>query len=154
LRSPSLCPNANNQKVSRRTERVAELLRQELSNILLDELHDPRIGFLTLTRVEVSPDLRYVKVFITAMGDDTKERTVLRGLSSAEKYIRRRLGESVQLRRVPEVTFHIDADMKQSVKMNAILAKLAQERETQALNLPDEDGARQDPQQEVEHDVG
>ena len=118
--------------VNRRVKRVSEMLRQELGRIILSELHDPRIGFVTVTRVEVSPDLLEARAFVSVMGDDAAQRTALRGLNSARKRIRLRLGENASLRRVPELSFHPDAGVKRSLKISGLLDELAREREEAA----------------------
>jgi len=114
----------------RRTERLAELIRRELGLILTGGLGDPRIGFVTLTRVEVSPDLALAKVYLSVMEMDSpaKERTTLQGLNSAKKRIRRELGEVLKLRRMPEIAFFADHGVKQSIRISSILTDLERER--------------------------
>ena len=126
---------------TRRVKRVAELVRHELSRILLDGVHDPRVGFITVTRVEVSADLRHAKVFLSVMGNPANARTTLRGLMSARGVMRRRLGERVELRRVPELAFHLDEGVKQSIRMSGILSDLARERGERDAGALDEDAA-------------
>jgi len=115
--------------VSRRTKRVAQLLRHELGKIVLSDLHDPRIGFVTITRVEVSPDLRAARVFVSVLGDPSMERTALRGLRSARRRIQCALGERIALRRTPELSFQADDAVKKSVHVSSLLSELARERE-------------------------
>ena len=98
--------------------------------MLVAELSDPRIGFATLTRVEVSSDLRSAHVFVSILGTEAEQRTALRGLQSARKRIRGTLGERLALRRVPEVSFHLDPGVKRSIRMASLLSALAEERET------------------------
>ena len=97
--------------------------------MLVAELCDPRIGFATLTRVEVSSDLRNARVFVSILGTTAQQRTALRGLESARKRIRRTLGERLTLRRVPEVSFRLDPGVKRSVRMASLLSALEEERE-------------------------
>jgi len=117
------------EAVSRRAKRVAQLIRQEVGGILVAELQDPRIGFVTLTRVEISADLRNARLFVSILGSEKQQWTALRGLNSARRRIRRALGERLQLRRVPEVSFEIDRGVKHSLKISGMLADLAAERE-------------------------
>jgi len=126
--------------LSRRSARVSELIRQELGNIFLTELNDPRIGFVTLTRVEITPDLRNAQIYVSVMGTESKQRTALRGLNSATKRIRGALGNRVDLRCVPELAFHLDTGVKRSVEMSSLLAELAQER-AESEPLPVDRGA-------------
>ena len=108
---------------------MAELIRHELGRVLLDELQDPRIGFVTLTRVEVSPDLRTARAFVSVMGSLAEQRTCLRGLNSARQRVQTELGARLALRRTPELSFEQDVGVKQSLRMNSILSDLARERE-------------------------
>jgi ribosome-binding factor A len=103
--------------VSRRTERVAEEVRAELARLLHEEVSDPRIGLVTLTRVEVSPDLGSARVFwsfVAAPDAPAPEREAQRtaqGLESAAPFLRRRLADALPLRRVPELHFRYDPSL-------------------------------------------
>jgi ribosome-binding factor A len=113
----------------RRTERLAELIRRELGNILTGGLGDPRIGFVTLTRVEVSPDMELAKIYLSVLDSSpAKERTTLQGLNSAKKRIRGELGDCLKLRRMPEIAFFADHGVKQSIRISSILTDLERER--------------------------
>jgi ribosome-binding factor A len=117
-----------NSTMRRRTERLAELVRRELGRILSGGLGDPRIGFVTLTRVEVSPDLTLAKVYLSVLDSPAKERTTLQGLNSAKRRIRGELGEALKLRRMPELAFFADPGIKQSIRISGILTDLERER--------------------------
>ena len=82
-----------------------------------------------MTYVEISPDLRSARIFVSILGEDTEQRTTLRGLNSARKRIRVALGERIDLRRVPEISFHTDPGVKHSLKISNLLSDLAQERD-------------------------
>ena len=112
----------------RRTERLAELIRRELGKILTGGLGDPRIGFVTITRVEVSPDMTLAKVHVSVMDSPANERTTLQGLNSAKKRIRGELGDVLNLRRMPELAFFADPGVKQSIRISSILTDLERER--------------------------
>lgn len=113
---------------SRRVKRVAEQIRQELGRILLAAVSDPRIGFVTVTRVDISADLRSARVYVSLLGSPGEQRSTLRGLNSAQKRIRGELGQSLDLRCVPGISFHEDGGVKQSIKMSSLLSSLARER--------------------------
>ncbi len=135
-------------KVSRRLKRVSELIRQELGAILIEEVRDPRIGFATVTRVEVSPDLAQAKVYVSVLGEEADARTTLRGLDSARKRIRGRLGERVELRRVPELLFFVDEAMKRGLRVSELLNRLAEERNESDSSPEDEpDTSKRIPEQ-------
>jgi len=109
---------------------VAELIRHELGGILHAEVNDPRVDLrlLTVTRVEVTPDLREARVYVSLIGGGPNERTALRGLNSARKRMRLELGERTELRCVPDLVFRIDEEQKRRRRMDDILAELARER--------------------------
>ncbi len=103
---------------------MGELILEEVSNILLREIQDPRIGFVTITYVKVSDDLRYAKVFVSVMGEDEEKKNSLEGLQSASGFMRKKLGARLQLRCVPELVFKLDDSMEESSKILTILSKL------------------------------
>jgi len=87
--------------MSQRTDRVDELLRQEIGAILAREVADPRVGFATVTDVETTPDLQHAKVWVSVIGDAAERRATLEALDGAMGYVRRELGVRLRLRRVP-----------------------------------------------------
>src|SRR5438874_2898674 len=91
-----------------RPDRVADQIRSELALLLAREVHDPGIGFVTLTRVQVSPDLQLARVHYTTLGDDTARRDTARALDRATPFLRRQIGSRLRLKRVPELTFLYD----------------------------------------------
>src|SRR2546425_8682712 len=91
-----------------RPDRVADQVRAELALLLAREVHDPGIGFVTLTRVQVSPDLQLARVYYTALGDDTARKNSARALERAAPFLRRQIGSRLRLKRVPAVAFHYD----------------------------------------------
>jgi len=133
--------------MSRRAERVAETIRKTVSLMIVSGLNDPRIGFLTVTRVEVSPDLTLAKVFVSVMGSPEKARAALRGLSSARKRIRLAVGKELALRTTPEIAFFTDPGIKQSFKISGILSDLARER-------AEREGGPTDQESDVEEEDG
>ena len=120
---------------------MAELIRHELGDILRGDVNDPRVDLrlLTVTRVEVTPDLREARVYVSLLGGDAAERTALRGLNSARRRMRAELGELTELRCVPDLVFRIDEAQKRSLRMHDILARLARERgdDPQASEQPE-----------------
>jgi ribosome-binding factor A len=112
-----------------RPDRVAELVRQEISQLLLSEVHDPGIGLVTLTRVKVSPDLQLVRVYYTQMGDERARTETRRALERATPFLRRQLGSRIRLRRVPELRFEFDDSVENQDRIERILLDLQAERE-------------------------
>jgi ribosome-binding factor A len=111
-----------------RPDRVGEQIRQELSQMLLSEVHDPGVGLITLTRVKVSPDLQLARVYYTLLGDDKAKRETAKALGRATPFLRRQLAGRMQLRRVPELQFHFDESVEHQDRIERILIELAEER--------------------------
>src|SRR5262245_17607748 len=96
-----------------RPDRIGDQIRQELSELLSrGVVHDPGIGFITLTRVKVSPDLQLARVYYTSLGDQTARRNTAKALDRATPFFRRQIGGRLQLRRVPELEFRFDESVE------------------------------------------
>jgi ribosome-binding factor A len=113
--------------MSKRTEQIAELIKETVSELIQRELKDPRLGFITVTRAEVSPDLKHAKIFFSVLGDETAKAESLKALKHASHYLRRELAHKITLRYTPELFFHFDAAMEHSDKIQRLLQELAQE---------------------------
>lgn len=107
-----------------RTERIAEAIKKEVSSLLVREIRDPRIGFASITDVEVSGDLRLVKIFVSVFGDDQQQSDTMTGLESAKGLIRSAIGRRVQLRYTPDVVFKLDETIARGARINAILREV------------------------------
>ena len=112
---------------SRRAARVAERIREEASQIILYELQDPRIRFVTITKVDISGDLRYATIYVSVLGDEGRRRTALRGLESARGLIQTRLGRSLRLRDTPTLRFEFDPSVEKSIEISRLLDQVAEE---------------------------
>ena len=111
--------------MSRRTERVGELLREELSWLLAREMSDPRLPLLvTITRVNVSADLRQAKVFVSIMGSDEEKRSAMKVLQAAVGFLWRALKPRLTLRYVPGLSFQLDESIEEGTRMLQIMDKL------------------------------
>jgi ribosome-binding factor A len=104
-----------------RRERVAEQIRAELSDILQRELRDPRMGWITVTRVEMSPDLCYAKVFVSIYGPETDRAASLGVLEHAAGFLRGELGRRIRLRQTPELQFRVDDSLEATQRIHDIL---------------------------------
>ncbi len=112
--------------MTRRTDRLNALLRGEISELLAREVKDPRLtGLVSITRVEVSPDLRHARVFVSALGDDPAETDVLRALGSAAPFLRRELMRRLTLRHVPDLVFSRDDSIKRGAELTEIIHGLS-----------------------------
>ncbi|GIW05298.1 MAG: ribosome-binding factor A [Dehalococcoidia bacterium] len=111
--------------MSRRIERVNELLREELSQLVLLELRDPRAsGLISITGVATSPDLRHATVYFSTLGGDVERAGALAALRQAAGFLRRRLGGRVDLRVIPELDFRIDPSVQAGARIDELLAEI------------------------------
>ncbi|MEN6641620.1 MAG: 30S ribosome-binding factor RbfA [Armatimonadia bacterium] len=115
-----------------RLERVAQLIRDEIAQMLRRDIHDPLIGFVTITDVEVSSDLRHAKVFFSVLGDEEQVKNSIKGLLRARKYMNARLSETIELRYIPKLRFIYD---ETAVKAQRMAEALQREHETLAPTL-------------------
>jgi len=107
-----------------RPDRVADQIRSELADLLAREVHDPGIGFVTLTRVKVTPDLQQARVLYTALGDEKTRAASGRALERAAPFLRRKLGARLRLRRAPEIIFIYDDSIAGQDRIEQILNEL------------------------------
>ena len=105
----------------RRADRLGDLIQREISDILQRRIKDPRIGFCTILRVDVSRDLRHAKVFVSIMGTEDQQKDTLAGLKSATGFIRREIGSRIMLRHTPEIVFRIDRSVDHSLRIAQLL---------------------------------
>ncbi len=111
----------------RRQERLAEQIRMELSEMIARELKDPRIGFATVTRVELSADLHHARVLVSVLGAPDEQSGTIEGLSSAAGFLRHGIGHRLTLRHVPELSFILDHGAEESEKIELLLQKIHKE---------------------------
>lgn len=124
-----------------RPDRVGDQIRQELSELLSrGAVHDPGIGFITLTRVKVSPDLQMARVYYTTLGDDAARRQTAKALERATGFLRHHLGDRLRLRRVPELQFQFDESVGHQDRVEQILRELHDEDERRKAAVAGEDG--------------
>lgn len=110
--------------VTRRQRRISELLKEELSILLLQEARDPRLADVTVTDVEISPDLRHARVYVSLMADEQAKRKALKGLERATGFLKRELAARVALRRIPDLTFHLDESMERGQRIMELLHQI------------------------------
>ncbi len=110
--------------MSRRTEQVGEFLREELTDIIRREVKDPRVGFMSVTRVEVPPDLRSARVYVSVLGSDDERRATLTALRSAAGFIRHHLRPRLRMRQIPDLEFRDDRSMEHADQIARALQEL------------------------------
>lgn len=104
--------------------RVGELIQAEIAELLLRHLKDPRLKMATVSRVDVSPDLRHARVSISRMGNETEQQETVEGFVHATGFIRNQLGERLKLRHIPELTFQLDTTIAYGVRISGMLHDL------------------------------
>ena len=123
--------------LSHRVERVAEQIREEVSQILSTEVADPGIGLVTVTRVKVTPDLSLARVYWTILGDEAERKKTQKALMRAAAYVRHLLSTRMSLRRSPEVTFTFDQAVADQNRVEEILYELKQQEAAREVETPD-----------------
>ena len=107
-----------------RQERVLQALKEEVSVIIHDELKDPRLGFVTVTRAEITPDLRYAKIYFSVFGKEEDYKKTKKALDSALGYIRRLIAQRLRLRFAPEIIFKEDRSGEYSIRIQELLDQI------------------------------
>ena len=107
----------------KRSERVQELLLEEISKLIQHDLKDPRVGFVTVTRIELSDNLKNAKVFVSIMGSDEQKENSIEGLNSAKGFIRSSLGKNLYLKHIPELHFKLDEAADHVEKITKIIGE-------------------------------
>ena len=105
----------------KRSEQLEKSLKREINNIIYRKINDPRIKFVTITRIKVSSDLKYADIFVTIFNDEEQQKKALKGLKNATKFIRGELGKDLKLRYVPKIKFKIDEDLERQYKLLKIV---------------------------------
>ena len=100
------------------------------------ELHDPGVGFVTVTRVQVSPDLQHARIYYTSLGDATARKNTARALDRAAGFMRRQIGQRLRLRRAPEVHFEFDESIGHQDRVEQLLNEIAEERANSSTSAP------------------
>lgn len=113
--------------VSMRANRVAEQMKKELSDIISRRLKDPRVGFVTVTDVEVTGDLQQAKVYITVLGDEDTKAATLEALEKATGFIRSEIGSRIRLRKTPELFFEFDQSIEYGNRIEKLISELKKE---------------------------
>jgi ribosome-binding factor A len=108
----------------KRSDRVADLLRREIAELLYQGVKDPRVGSATIIDAEVSADLRHARIFYYVRGDEVKRREVAQGLEKARGFIRRELGKRLRLKHLPELEFRFDSSLDHGARIDKLLKEL------------------------------
>ncbi|HEY3333803.1 MAG TPA: 30S ribosome-binding factor RbfA [Candidatus Limnocylindrales bacterium] len=119
--------------MSQRTDRVDELLRQEIGVLLAKEIADPRIGFVTITDVETAPDLRHAKVWVSVIGGKADQKETLRALQHSMGFVRHELGRTLRIKRIPDLHVHLDDSMERGTRVLHLLQELDEGKDPDSI---------------------
>lgn len=128
---------------TRRPDRVAEAIREEVATFLAEGVKDPRVvGLVTVTGVDVTRDLRHAKVYVSILGSDTERAATLDGLASVASHLRSRIGRALRLRIAPEIAFRLDESIARAARIETLLAQINNERSAAQNDEPRDETAR------------
>src|SRR5258706_8978695 len=119
-----------------RPERVADQIRAEVSGLIARDLRDPGVGFVTITRVQVSADLQHARVYYTSLGDAAARKNTARALERAGSFMRRQIGQRLRLRRAPELEFVFDESIAHQDRVEQLLQELREQAAGDAASPP------------------
>jgi len=112
--------------MTRRTERVSSIIQQEISDLLREQVNDPRLtGLISITKVSTSPDLKHAKVFISTLGDKVNKNEILQGFTAASGFLRRQLANRLKLKHMPELSFHLDNSIERGAEVLRLIEQVA-----------------------------
>ena len=113
----------------RRSDKIADLIQKEVSQMLMRGLKDPRIGFVTITKVAVSEDCRTAKIYFSVTGSSEERERSTEGLNSAKGYVRKELGRRIRMKYTPEITFQFDPSIEYAIHIGEVIEQVRKERE-------------------------
>ncbi len=126
-------------KATPRTRKLNESVKEAIAAILIEDVQDPRLHLATVTSVEVSPDMRYADVFVTAHGDERRYADLLEGLEAAKRRIRSALSQRVAMKYLPELRFHIDDSVDEGMRITRAIERERRKRPVHPDDAPESD---------------
>ncbi|MCM8799220.1 MAG: 30S ribosome-binding factor RbfA [Candidatus Omnitrophica bacterium] len=120
-----------------RVQKVAEALKREISNIIHDELKDPRIGFITVLRIELSSDLKFARIYYSVLGNSKEKESTASALENAKGFIRREVAQRLTLKFVPEIVFKEDKSVEESIFLEEEIRRLREEKDGKGIDSKD-----------------
>jgi ribosome-binding factor A len=127
--------------MGRRAERLAEEIREQVARMIATDLKDPRLGFITVTRVELAHDLGHVRVHVGVLGSEAERKKSLAALQQASGFVRRELGRRLRIRHTPEIDFRYDKGLDATDRVARLLEAERQRSEAESQAPPDPEGA-------------
>jgi ribosome-binding factor A len=114
--------------MTRRTERISSLIQQEISDLLREQVNDPRLASLiSVTKVLTTPDFRHTKVFVSTLGDEANKSQILQGFAAASGFLRRQLASRLRIRHMPELSFHLDDSIERGAEVLKLIEEVTSE---------------------------
>lgn len=127
--------------MSKRTEQIGDEIQRILGEVIQSEVKDPRVGFVTVTGVNMTPDLLRANVRISVLGDDQERKTTMQALERAKGFLRRRVAEEMSLRQTPELRLHLDTSLDHALRIGELLHEIDEERKTNPPKLDETEEA-------------
>ena len=124
--------------MSTRTDRVSDLIKDEISRLLLREVRDPRVGFVTITGASVSPDLKAVRIYVSVLAEPAARQESLKALNTAAGFFRRALFKNLSLRFAPAVSFHLDESLDRGDRIERVLRQIHGKEDAAAVQDEEE----------------
>ena len=121
--------------MSKRTEQIGDEIQRILGEVIQSEMKDPRVGFVTVTGVTMTPDLLRANVRVSVLGDDQERKTTMQALERARSFLRRRVGEELSLRQTPELRLHLDTSLDHALRIGELLHQIDEERKANPPKL-------------------
>jgi ribosome-binding factor A len=115
---------------SGRIRRIGELMKEEISDIIQKEMKDPRIGFVTITGVDVTGDLKHADVYITVLGSKKEQQSTLQGLTNSSGFLRTLLAKRIKIKYLPELKFHLDPSIEKGLRIEKLIRNLHKDEDT------------------------
>ena len=116
--------------MSHRPERIAEAIKKEVADLICQEVKDPRVGFVTITRVEVTRDLSYAKIFVSVMGSEEQRQETLQALQKVAGFLRSEVGRRIKVRHAPELIFKLDTSLDHGTRIMKLLHEVNKQEES------------------------
>ena len=114
--------------MTRRTERIDSIIKKEISDLLREQINDPRLtSLISITKVATSPDLKHSRVFISTLGDQVNKTEILQGFTAASGFLRRQLANRLELKHTPELSFHLDDSIERGAEVLKLIEQVASE---------------------------
>jgi len=132
---------------NRRVRRLNEQLKREIAQVLRTQVHDPRVTGVTVTGVEVSPDLVLARVWVWVSGEEGERERSMEGLRASASFVRRQLGAALSIRRIPELDFREDRTLEHALRIEKLLREVQQRQPCQELEEPDAEDEAEEPEE-------